>query len=362
MCALCTASLVVLSNANAAEYTCTTKVYVECNTGYYLSDCGTTYNGQTIESPSAGNSCNSCTSLGDNYECAGGIKCPELKGVYVTYNVNGGSGSLQKQICTIDASCTLHDGSKDFYRAGYVFKGWSTSSTSTKKSSPIAIVILVVAVIILIVFGINKLGIFSKDKDQGGAEGGNDTGKTGTLLENITINSYTCMNEECTYNINGMDENSIFYFKGNNKELFDELNDYKDDIKVNIYYKEEKGKKNITSYEIYTKESNENISSVKDLNELREKLGLYALGTQTDELTLKEIGTPGLGSSDDKSYAYVDYKFENNSGKIFKMKYIFNDGESQDDINLEIDKKYNVTFEVVEGFIHIEYNIKSINQ
>ena len=120
--------------------------------------------------------------------------------------------------------------------------------------------------------------------------------------------------------------------------------------------------RNITSYEIYTKESNENISSVKDLNELREKLGLYALGTQTDELTLKEIGTPGLGISDDISYAYIDYKFENNSGKIFKMKYIFNDGESQDDINLEIDKKYNVTFEVVEGFIHIEYNIKSINQ
>ena len=238
----------------------------------------------------------------------------------------------------------------------------SSNEAPAKKSSPIAIVVLVVALIVLVVFGINKLGIFSKDKTPSGTEGGNDTEQTGTLLENIDISGYMCMGQECTYNINGTDESSIFYYKGNNKELFDELSDYKDDIKVNIYYKDEKGKKIITSYEIFLKESNENISSIKNINELREKLGLYALGTQTDELTLKEIGTPGFGFSNDESYTYVDYEFENNSGKVFEMKYIFKDGESQDDLALEIDKKYNVTFEVVEGTFHIEYNIKSINQ
>ncbi|MBR2012578.1 MAG: InlB B-repeat-containing protein [Alphaproteobacteria bacterium] len=130
----------MLSNANADGYTCDSKTYVECNEGYYLSDCGTTYDGRTISSPSAGNSCNSCSTAGDNYECAGGTKCPKLKGVYVTYNMNGGNGSLEKKICIIDASCTLHDGdTTDFYRAGYVFKGWSTSSTSTTGNTTITI-------------------------------------------------------------------------------------------------------------------------------------------------------------------------------------------------------------------------------
>lgn len=84
LCALCTASLVVLSNANAAGYTCDTLTYVECNSGYYLSDCGTTYEGQTISSPSAGNSCQSCTDLGDSYTCEGGTKCPKLNKISVS--------------------------------------------------------------------------------------------------------------------------------------------------------------------------------------------------------------------------------------------------------------------------------------
>lgn len=78
LCALCTASLVVLSNANAAGYTCSNLTYVKCNSGYYLSDCGTTYDGRPIESPTSGNSCLPCP---DGCTCSGDKTCPKLNKV-----------------------------------------------------------------------------------------------------------------------------------------------------------------------------------------------------------------------------------------------------------------------------------------
>ena len=230
----------------------------------------------------------------------------------------------------------------------------------SKKTSPIAIVVLVIALVVLVVFGLNKLGIFSKDEEKtSGGESTND--KTGTKLEDVSINGHMCMGQECSYNINGFDENSSYVYEAENSELFSELNNYDEYIKVNIYYKESKGEKVITGYEIFTKEDNKDISDVKDISQLREKIGLYSLGTQTDELTLKSIGTPGFGMTDSESYTYIDYEFENNAGKTFEMRYKFNNGQSSNDLNLEIDKKYNVTFEVVEGTFDIEYNIKSVN-
>ena len=234
------------------------------------------------------------------------------------------------------------------------------SVPTSKKTSPIAIVVLVIALVVLVVFGLNKLGIFSKDEEKtSGGESTND--KTGTKLEDVSINGHMCLGDDCTYSINGYDENSSYVYKAANKELFNVLADYKEYIKVNVYYKESNGEKQITGYEIFTKSDNKDISDVKDISQLREKIGLYSLGTQTDELTLKSIGTPGFGATDSESYTYIDYEFENNAGKTFEMRYKFNNGQSSNDLNLEIDKKYNVTFEVVEGTFNIEYNIKSIN-
>ena len=53
--------------------------YVECDAGYYLSDCGSYRDGRTITSPAAGNSCKACPSRTSSayYECSGGAVCPK---------------------------------------------------------------------------------------------------------------------------------------------------------------------------------------------------------------------------------------------------------------------------------------------
>lgn len=73
------------SNLMAAGYTCsTTPTYLGCKEGYYLSDCGsdeTKWTGQSVSSPSAGNSCIACP---DGYDCQGTIVCPVTSTVTCT--------------------------------------------------------------------------------------------------------------------------------------------------------------------------------------------------------------------------------------------------------------------------------------
>ncbi len=78
-------------SSRAAEssggYNCTNnKKYISCNPGYYLSDCGTDYNGRTLNLAqiSTGNSCRPCPG---GYSCIGGTTCP------------GTSGEIQQQAC-----------------------------------------------------------------------------------------------------------------------------------------------------------------------------------------------------------------------------------------------------------------------
>ncbi len=61
----------------------------------------------------------------------------EADTVSVSYNLNGGAGTTPTATtCTLNASCTLQSGdTTSFYRAGYVFTGWSTSTTGTGSSS-----------------------------------------------------------------------------------------------------------------------------------------------------------------------------------------------------------------------------------
>ena len=134
----CLFMLIFVGNALAAGYSCPSyKQYTSCNSGYYMtaSSSSTTCN----TTPRAGNACRPCSLMGSNYTCPGGTSCPELNEVTITYNLNGGSGTKPSaKTCTPGTSCSLASGATtSFYRAGYVFKGWSTSSTATSGSTSI---------------------------------------------------------------------------------------------------------------------------------------------------------------------------------------------------------------------------------
>lgn len=118
----------------------------------------------------------------------------------------------------------------------------TTLSSKSKKSNPIAIIIIIVTIIILTIFGLQKFGVLSENKNNP-TQDENNSVKKGILLENVELKGYMCINEECSYYINGSDEASIYYYSGKNKELFGKLNDYEDYIIVNIYYNESTGKK-----------------------------------------------------------------------------------------------------------------------
>lgn len=178
-----------------------------------------------------------------------------------------------------------------------------------------------------------------------------------TLVENVSVGGYFCFDSKCNVTIYDSNDNSSDYVLSvNNNDLFNALGDYTDYIKLNIYYTQKENKKIIVDYKIYLKSNNEDISNVKTENELRDKIGLYSIGTHTDSFTLKEIGTSGFGYEDDTSYTYTSYTFVNNKNFEYEMKYINPNGT----INLVEGTKYSVTFEVTEDIFGYEFTIKSI--
>ena len=66
------------ATTSSGFYCDASKTYVECDAGYYLSDCGSYRDGRTITRPAAGNSCKACPSATSSayYECSGGAVCP----------------------------------------------------------------------------------------------------------------------------------------------------------------------------------------------------------------------------------------------------------------------------------------------
>ena len=146
----CLAGLFILcfigNNAFAAGYNCPTyRKYTSCSSGYYLSDCGTFFNGQTITDPSAGNSCKTCPpgSGATRYNCPGGNKCPSramIAAKRITYNLNGGSGTAPASSICMTNPCTLNSGNTNsFYRAGYQLVGWSTDPDAEDGSFSITV-------------------------------------------------------------------------------------------------------------------------------------------------------------------------------------------------------------------------------
>ena len=131
----------------AAGYECPTyRQYTTCNEGYYLahSYTGTSYSDIKYDStPRAGNACRPCTDYDTyynrpegSYYCEGKTAKPVLM-VTVTYDLNGGSGTAPSATtCEANRSCTLASGATNtFYRAGYVFEGWSKSSSGVTNGS-----------------------------------------------------------------------------------------------------------------------------------------------------------------------------------------------------------------------------------
>lgn len=131
----------------AAGYECPTyREYTTCNEGYYLaySYTGTSYNSiKYYSTPRAGNACRPCTDYDTyynkpegSYYCEGKTAKPVLM-VTVTYDLNGGSGTAPSATtCEAHESCTLASGATNtFYRAGYVFEGWSKSSSGVTNGS-----------------------------------------------------------------------------------------------------------------------------------------------------------------------------------------------------------------------------------
>ena len=134
----CLFMLIFAGNALAAGYSCPSyKKYTSCASGYYMTSSSSSTTCNTTAK--AGNACRPCSVMGSNYTCAGGTSCPKLNEVTITYNLNGGSGTTpSSKKCTPGTSCSLASGATtSFYRAGYVFKGWSTSSTATSGSTSI---------------------------------------------------------------------------------------------------------------------------------------------------------------------------------------------------------------------------------
>ena len=99
------------------EYSCPDyKKYYECNSGYYLSDCGTSgWTGQSISSPAFGNSCVACPS---GYSCSGGVVCPKSSGITCSPGYYLPANSSTCSTC----------GSSSYYCPGGTFSGTSTSS------------------------------------------------------------------------------------------------------------------------------------------------------------------------------------------------------------------------------------------
>ena len=131
-------------NVLAGGYTCPTyKVYTGCNSGYYLTGSPTS-NAYDATQGKVGNACRPCSVMGqyngvDKYTCAGGTAAPEKKTVRVIYNWNGASYRPSDQfvpqpVVEYDFGVPidlLDDTENQYYRAGYQFRGWSTSQTAT---------------------------------------------------------------------------------------------------------------------------------------------------------------------------------------------------------------------------------------
>ena len=211
-------------------------------------------------------------------------------------------------------------------------------------------------VIVMLLFGVKNYITSLFDFKDSNEEDDNTQVKE-TLVEDVMVNGYSCINTKCNITIEDANGDTIDYtLKSGDAELFKILDSYNDYININIYYIISNNERRITKYNIFLKSNDEDISNVKTEEELRKKIGLYTLGNHTDTLTLTKIGKQGSGISGNETYTYITYTFTVSNEIEYKMKYI----NPNKNLKLTEGKKYTVTFEVVEGTFDYEYKIKSI--
>lgn len=167
----------------------------------------------------------------------------------------------------------------------------------------------------------------------------NNNNPNQNVIENASIAGYVCINSKCTLTVNDQDGKTTDYTIDENA-IITKLSNYSKYINLDIYYNEDKA---ITKYKITSKNNNEDISDVKTEEELIKKLGLYTIGTYTEKLTFKEMGT------------FSSYIFVNDKNLELEMDY-----PNSTTSNLIENNEYTVTFEVTEGIFGCEYTIKEI--
>lgn len=183
------------------------------------------------------------------------------------------------------------------------------------------------------------------------------TDVSGTLAEDVSVQWYSCFNSKWSISIEDKTGNTTNYILENSKsDYIKVLSNYKDYIKLNIYYAKKGSEITIVDYKIFIRSNNKDISSVSTEDQLRDKIELYSVVTHTDSFTLTEIGTVGFASQGNQSYTYRNYKFVNEKNTTFQMKYINDNGS----LGFVLGNKYTVTFEVTKSNFGYDFVIKSI--
>ncbi len=234
----------------------------------------------------------------------------------------------------------------------------STSGTVGETKKPFDKKLLIFGIVIVILAVVLVLML----KKGGSSSPSSPAAGTPTSAENVTISGHSCVtidtSTKCTFSIVDANGQTGEYVLGTtNTEVFAVLSNYAEYVKLDINYSTSGSEKTITDYKLYLKSSNEDISAVQTEAELREKIGLFALGSHTETLTLSLIGTTGVGTKDGNSYNYTEYTFVDTKGIVYVMKYI----NPASDLTLTQGNQYTVVFEVVNEEFGYEYNISSIS-
>ena len=221
-------------------------------------------------------------------------------------------------------------------------------NSENEKSNNNKIVAIILAIIVLTALFFIVKSFTSKGDDITEYDETNST-----LVEDVAVSDYVCLSSNCTISIKYSDNEITKYeIKVKNIELLKSLDKYENDVKLNIYYINKEDKKVLVNYKLYLKSTGEDISGVKDENELREKLGLYTLGEHTDTFTYFKQSSPIIGIDGDNNNIYI---FIDDKGDDYHMRY-------SGVLDLQLGDTYEVTFEVVEGSMEYEYFIKSVNK
>lgn len=253
------------------------------------------------------------------------------------------SKNLSKNIDELKSICANKGGTS----LGYLFLGIITE-----------IFIAIIITLIMALFNISTiLGQIIKIPNLKDWNTTVDTNNS-TLVENVDITGYSCFGDKCTISVNENNEDIDYNLKTNNDDLLLALKDYKDYIKINIYYSQSGENKFIVDFKIYSKLNNEEIDNTITENELRDKLGLYSEGTHTESLTLVRIGNLGAGYSQGETYSYITYTFKNKLNTEYEM----DQKNPSNPNNLIVGNDYKVTFEVKKGTFDYEFNIVKIEQ